>query len=140
MRPDSRGWNASNLRRMLLRSARSLCGLVERWGTQVCADDRRYRAAKRLIARRASRCPRTRAERRAIRIVQGLGFAFLGWAAWQGLIGIQRAEERIAQQRAAEEMRRHVPAVEPRGAAPENDPQTRLVWMQSDIVRGKRWP
>ena len=136
MRPDSRGWNASNIRRMLLRAARTLCGLVERWGTQICADDRRYRAAKRLLSRRAARCSRTRAERRAIRIVQGLGFAFLGWAAWQGFIGIQRAEERIAQQRAAEEMRRHVPAVEPRGATPENDPQTRLVWHDMAVVRG----
>ena len=126
--------------RCIVRIARLGLGLVERWGSKVCADDRAFRAAQRLIARRANRCARARAERWAIRSAQAIAYAGLAAVAVKLGIGIQRAEERIAQQRKLEEMRRTTPIIEPRIIAPEADPQTRLVWLDGAAVTRSRRP
>jgi len=116
--------------------ARAVCRLVERWGKATCKADRRYLAAKRLIARRAARCPRTRAEVYAVRSIQVVLFAGCVVAGIGLLQGIHRAEERLAQQKQAEEMRRVMPEIKPL-PMPEVDSQSQLaIYDHCDIARG----
>ena len=119
--------------------ARTLCRLVERWGEETRKADRRYIAAKRLLARRAARCPRTRAEVYAVRAIQAVLFAGCVVAGIGLMQGIHRAEERLAQQKQAEEMRRVMPEVKPL-PMPETESQSQLaIYDHCDIVRGN-WP
>jgi hypothetical protein len=132
---DSSGRPAAS-RSALYNLARAICRLVERWGEKTCKADRRYSAAKRLLARRATRCPRTRAEIYAVRAIQAVLLAGCAIAGLGLMRGIHQAEERIAKQKQIEEMRRVTPEIGPL-PMPEADSQSHLAIHDScDIARG----